>query len=124
MPIPTRKEIFEHFKLMGEGRYEEFFTMIDDQVDWTIMGTSPMSQTFADLEDFRQKTLARLRKILKDPGLMIKVKNVIGGGPEQEWASVELGAEAQCIDGRYSVYLGARRLVHESFCRPTLQHDL
>lgn len=31
-------------------------------------GTSPMSETFPDLETFQEKTLARLRKILKDPG--------------------------------------------------------
>lgn len=30
---------------------------------------------------------------------MIKVKNVIGGGPDQEWAAVELGAEAETING-------------------------
>lgn len=113
MPIPTRQEIHNHFQLMGEGRYDEFFIMIDDQVEWTIMGTSPMSQTFADLQDFRQKTLARLRKILKDPGLMIKVKNVIGGGPDQEWASVELGAEAECIDGKYCQISGDTKEVTE-----------
>ena len=36
---------------------------------------------------------------------MIKVKNVIGGGPDQEWAAVELGAEAECIDGETSLEL-------------------
>lgn len=59
-----------------------------------------MSQTFPGLKAFREATLARLRKILKDPGLMIQVKNVVGGAP-QEWACVELGAEAECIDGKW-----------------------
>jgi len=68
-----------------------------------------MSENFPDLATFRTKTLARLRKILKDPGLMIKVKNVIGGGPDQVWASVELGANAELINGRVVVSLNGWR---------------
>lgn len=58
-----------------------------------------MSETFPNLRTFQEKTLARLKPILKEPGLMIKVKNVVGGGPQDEWMCAELGAEAQCIDG-------------------------
>lgn len=39
MLVPTRDEIFKHFQLMGEGKYTEFFELIDDNVEWTIMGT-------------------------------------------------------------------------------------
>lgn len=61
-----------------------------------------MSETFPNLRSFQEKTLARLRPILKDPGLRIKVKHVIGGGPQDEWASCELGAEAECVDGMFA----------------------
>lgn len=59
-----------------------------------------MSETFPSLKAFQEKTLARLKPIIKEPGLLIKVKHVIGGGPQDEWATVELGAEAECIDGK------------------------
>jgi len=36
---------------------------------------------------------------MKEPGLKLKVRNVIGGG-DQEWAVVELVAEAVCKNGR------------------------
>ena len=35
---------------------------------------------------------------MKPPGLQLKVRNVIGGG-EQEWATVELVAVAECKSG-------------------------
>jgi len=35
---------------------------------------------------------------MKPPGLQLKVRNVIGGG-DQEWATVELVAVAECKSG-------------------------
>jgi hypothetical protein len=37
---------------------------------------------------------------MKPPGLALKVRNVIGGG-EQEWATVELVAVAECKSGEF-----------------------
>ena len=35
---------------------------------------------------------------MKEPGIRLKLRNVIGGG-EDEWATVELVANAECKDG-------------------------
>lgn len=47
MRIPTRDEIFEHFKLMGVGKYPEFMEMVDDNVNWTIMGWSKVDRSMS-----------------------------------------------------------------------------
>ena len=66
-------------------------------VDWTVMGTHPCAGHYTSLKDFQTSTLARLGKIMKEPGILLKVRNVIGGGGE--WATVELVANAECKNG-------------------------
>lgn len=50
------------------------------------------------LQQFQEATFARLGKIMKPPGLRLMVRNVIGGG-DQDWATVELVAVAECKSG-------------------------
>jgi hypothetical protein len=52
------------------------------------------------LKSFQEATFTRLGAIMKPPGLVLKVRNVIGGG-EQEWATVELVAVAECKSGEF-----------------------
>lgn len=52
------------------------------------------------LQQFQEATFARLGKIMKPPGIRLMVRNVIGGG-DQEWATVELVAVAECKSGTY-----------------------
>ena len=97
-PYPTREEITSLFKNMETGNYGKMFERISTNVDWTVMGTHPCAGRYTSLQEFQQGTLARLGKIMKEPGLRLMVRNVIGGG-EQEWATVELVAKAECKDG-------------------------
>ncbi|KAI9710650.1 MAG: hypothetical protein M1828_002137 [Chrysothrix sp. TS-e1954] len=62
------------------------------------MGTSPMSKRYDSLEAFQKETLGRLKPILKAPGLILKVHNVVGG--DDEWATAELKADAECVNGQ------------------------
>lgn len=64
-------------------------------------GTHPCAGRYASLAAFQESTLKRLGAIMKPPGIRLKVRNVIGGG-EQEWAVVELVAEAECKNGESS----------------------
>ena len=97
-PYPTREEIRDIFKNMETGNYSKVFEHVSDNVDWTVMGTHPLAGRYTTLKDFQQATFARLAKIMKDPGIRLNVRNVIGGG-EQEWAVVELIADAECLNG-------------------------
>lgn len=62
------------------------------------MGTHPCAGHYTSLQDFQEKTFARLGKIMKAPGIQLKVRNVIGGG-DQEWATAELVIRAECLNG-------------------------
>lgn len=86
---------------MAEGNYKAFFERVSPNVDWTVMGTHPCAGRYRTLKDFQQGTLARLGKIMKEPGLNLAVRNVVGGG-DGEWATVELVANAECLNGMYS----------------------
>jgi ketosteroid isomerase-like protein len=71
----------------------------------TIMGHSPMSQTYANKTEFRRKTLQYLgEKVLTEP-LKMHVVNIVvgggGGGGEEESAAVEMRADAVCKNGEY-----------------------
>ena len=101
---PSRDEISRLFDNMADGDYAAFFEKVSPQVDWTVMGTHPCAGRYTTLEDFQKGTLARLAKIMKDPGLKLRVRNVIGGG-DQEWATVELVANAECLNGESNHFL-------------------
>ena len=82
-PYPTRSEIEAIFKNMETGNYAATFERISPNVDWTVIGTHPYAGQYTSLEDFKKYTLARLGKIMKEPGIRLIVRSVISGG-EQE----------------------------------------
>lgn len=96
---PARTEVEALFKNMETQNYAEFFKHVSPNVDWTVMGTHPCAGRYASLSEFQQATFARLGAIMKDPGIRLMVRNVIGGGVESEWATVELVAVAECKNG-------------------------
>ncbi|KAF2804174.1 uncharacterized protein BDZ99DRAFT_467546 [Mytilinidion resinicola] len=97
-PYPTAPEISAIFKNMETGNYPEVFKRVSPNVDWTVMGTHPCAGRYTTLAAFQKGTLKRLGAIMKEPGIKLKVRNVIGGG-EQAWAVVELVADAECKNG-------------------------
>ena len=84
---------------METGNFKDTFKHVSRDVDWTVMGTHPIAGRYTTLEDFQQAALVRLSKIMKDPGVRLVVRNVIGGG-EHDWATVELFAKAECLNGQ------------------------
>ncbi|BFZ55796.1 hypothetical protein PYCC9005_002837 [Savitreella phatthalungensis] len=95
---PTRDQIEAIFKPMESGDFPKTLEHVDPNVDWTVMGTHPCAGNYKTLADFKTKTLDRLGKIMKPPGISLRVRNVIGGG-DQDWAVVELIAAAECKSG-------------------------
>ena len=59
-----------------------------------------MGVTYRSLAEFRSKTFARLGLIM-DPSTPIKlhVINIIGGGKDEEWATVEMVNEGRARNG-------------------------
>jgi len=95
---PSTEEIKQIFQNMETGNYEEVFKRVASDVDWTVMGTHPCAGRYRSLADFQESTFKRLGAIMKPPGIRLKVRNVLGG-VDQEWAAVELIAEAECKNG-------------------------
>lgn len=90
------KQIFEPLSIQGS--QSKYFDHVADDVDWTIMGHSPMSGRYTSKKEFVDATLTVLReKVLTEP-LRMKVVNVIAG--DGEWAAVEMEAiDAVCKNG-------------------------
>lgn len=96
---PSKEEITKIFKHMETGDFQATFQHVAPDVDWTVMGTHPCAGHYTSLEHFNRDTIQRLGKIMKEPGISLNVRNVIGGG-DQEWATIELIAKAECQSGK------------------------
>jgi ketosteroid isomerase-like protein len=62
-----------------------------------VTGTHPASGHFTNLADWKKGALGVINDVLAAP-LQLKVVNVVGGGDE-EWAVLELEANAVCKNG-------------------------
>jgi ketosteroid isomerase-like protein len=96
---PSREDIASIFRHLETGDSAETFKRVSPDVDWTVMGTHPCGGHYKSLKEFQEATFQRLGKIMKPPGIKLKVRNVIGG-EDQEWAVVELVAVAECNSGK------------------------
>jgi len=94
---PDQKEITTLFESLSNGNAEAFFSRVSPTVDWELLGQHPLAGRFRNLADWKKGALEPINKVLREP-LKLQVRNVVGGG-EQEWASVELFADAVCING-------------------------
>ncbi|KAK4634809.1 hypothetical protein CLAFUW4_00921 [Fulvia fulva] len=90
MPYPSKAEIQERAASLSTEDNTPFFSRVSPDVVWDVMGTHPAA------EDWKKGALGVVNKILSEP-LKLKVINVIGGG--DEWATVELEANATCKNG-------------------------
>jgi len=88
-----------------QGRQAETLSVISENVDWKIMGHSPMSRQYKDKQDFTENTLKVLsQRVLTEP-LRLRTINVVVSGEESDEdmtgeAVIELEAiDAVCKDG-------------------------
>ena len=100
-------QVREIFNFLSHPKPEErgvFFESVADDVNWTIMGDSPMSRVYNSKEEFRKATLQVLSdKVLTEP-LAMTVRDVVASKDEHSQgtkAVVELQAkDAKCKNGR------------------------
>ena len=92
-------------RLTSENSYgrTSFFDYVLDDVSWTILGHSPMSQTYNSKQEFIDATLSVLgNQVLKEP-LRMQPHNAVVGSPSEDGgqqAVVEMKAvDAECRNG-------------------------
>lgn len=64
------------------------------------MGTHHCAGRYNSLADVHAKVINRLNKAMKPPGIAFAVRNVIGGGENEPWCTVELVARGNGINGK------------------------
>ncbi|KIW69513.1 hypothetical protein PV04_05386 [Phialophora macrospora] len=102
------RALFEPLSI--QGRQQETLALIADDVDWTIMGHSPMSRQYSGKQDFVDNTLKVLReRVLTEP-LRLEVGDVVGA----------LDGEGDDIHGEVAVELRAIAAV----CKNGLSYDM
>ncbi|KAI2466591.1 hypothetical protein F4781DRAFT_349824 [Annulohypoxylon bovei var. microspora] len=96
LPYPTKERIREIFAHFAEGNSEAFYAHVADDVDWTVMGSHAIAGRY-NKATFKSEALARIYGIFDGP-VKLHVRSIIGGEVE-EWAVIELSAEAKCKNG-------------------------
>lgn len=87
--------IRELFEGLGDGRQDEFFAHVADDVDWTVKGTHPLAGRYPTKAEFFEATFARLNPRMRE-GVVLEVTNVIVEG---DWAVVELVSRSTQLNG-------------------------
>ncbi len=87
------ESLFAH---LAEGRQQEFFAHVADDVDWTVMGTHPLAGHYGSRDEFFTATFGRLNPRLQE-GVVLTLRNLLIDGDQ---AVVELDALSTQNNGR------------------------
>jgi len=94
MPV-SESFVRQIFKGLEEGEGDAFFKHVSDEVDWTVMGTHPLSGRYRSKAAFIAGTFAKLGKVLPN-GAQLHVEHVL---VTDETAVVELHSLAAAKNG-------------------------
>lgn len=96
---PTQDEVHSLFRnLENPDTSKNFWDKVADNVNWWIVGHTPMSRTYNSKQDFLNATIELLNKKVLGGPLRMKPLNVVAGA--DGWAVVELEAiDATCRNG-------------------------
>jgi len=95
---PSKAEIQSFCSSLATSDPSPFFNRVSKDVSWDVLGTHPAAGSFKSLEDWKKGALGPINKVLAAP-LQLKVINIVGGGEGEEWATLELEANATCKNG-------------------------
>lgn len=98
---PSNAEVGTLFaNLSTRENQANFWAQVSDKVDWWIVGKTPMSGTYNSKKAFLDATIEVLNGKVLDGPLLMRTVNVVGGGSESDWATVEMEAiDAKCRNG-------------------------
>jgi uncharacterized protein len=91
----THESVRELFKGLENGDGSAFFQHVADNVDWTVMGTHPLSGHYLSKKAFIEGTFAKLGQVLPN-GAQLHTENVI---VEDDQAVIELHSLATARNG-------------------------
>ena len=83
------------FAGLEQGRGDDFFGHVADDVDWIVMGTHPPAGHYHSKAEFKAATFEKLHKVLP-LGAQLAVTDVLVAG---NWAVVELVSAATAKNG-------------------------
>jgi len=95
---PSTEAIQDLFnQLSKQETQKNFFNQVSDNVNWWIVGQTPMSGTYNSKQDFMNATFEVLNKKVLGGPLLLNVRNIVVGGDS---ATAELEAiDAKCKNG-------------------------
>ena len=91
----TFEHVREIFKGLATGNGSAFFEHVAENVDWTVMGTHPLSGHYPSKQAFLQGTFAKLKKVLPQ-GVQLTVEHILLA---EDSAAVELRSVATAKNG-------------------------
>lgn len=68
--------VHDLFKKLEEGKPQEFFSHLADDVSWTVKGSFEFTRTYDSKADFLENAFSVMQGVLKE-GLTFKVNNII-----------------------------------------------
>ncbi|KAJ3580039.1 hypothetical protein NPX13_g517 [Xylaria arbuscula] len=106
-PHPTSTQIRDIFQHLQDGDAATFYAKyVADDVHWTVMGTHALSGVYENKKDFLSLSASRIAAVLDGP-MKLNIVKVIGGGDE-EWAVVEMVADARLKNGKLADILARK----------------
>ncbi|WP_423252375.1 nuclear transport factor 2 family protein [Vibrio vulnificus] len=88
--VITKSRVVEIFSYLENGRPEDFFAHVSDDVKWEVTGSHPLAGVYNTKQSFLDGTIARLNEVLESK-LTLRVLNCFTDGKE---AAVELVADS------------------------------
>lgn len=100
--MPSAGEVRQVFAGLESGDADSFFRHVADDVDWTVEGTHPLAGRYRDKQEFRERTFARLGRLMQGP-LILQVEQVLVDGDRAavELRSVATARNGMTFDNRY-----------------------
>jgi ketosteroid isomerase-like protein len=86
-----KAQIAAIFSGLENGKPEEFFKYVADNVEWTVMGTHPLAGTYHSKTEFHEATMKRLSSLMKGDKLALHTEQIWLDG---DTTIVELSAHA------------------------------
>lgn len=91
----SREAVQDIFSSLAKGDANTFFSHVDENVNWTVMGTHPLAGVYTSVTEFQHATFSRLSALMTAP-IQLVVQNVFTDG---NTAIVELAATSETKTG-------------------------
>ncbi|KAI1146767.1 hypothetical protein F4825DRAFT_472223 [Nemania diffusa] len=96
---PSQQRIRAIFQHLQDGQPEKFYqNYVSDDVYWTVMGTHALSGVYRTKQAFLSQSASRIAAVLDGP-MKLNINKVIGGEVD-DWAVVEMTADARLKNGK------------------------